>query len=61
MNTTNKEIKEKEERLLSFKQEVEGLRDISNAEEYAKQLAHLFLCQPYRLAIGLDRQLAPVR
>jgi len=43
MNTTNKEIKEKEERLLSFKQEVEGLRDISDAEEYAKQLAHLFL------------------
>jgi len=43
MNTTNKEIKEKEERLLSFKQEVEGLRNISDAEEYAKQLAHLFL------------------
>jgi hypothetical protein len=43
MNTTNKEIKEKEERLLLFRQEVEGLRDISDAEEYAKQLAHLFL------------------
>ena len=43
MNTTNKEIKEKEERLLSFKQEVEGLRDIFDAEKYAKQLAHLFL------------------
>lgn len=43
MNTTNKEIKEKEERLLSFSQEIEGLRDISDAEEYAKQLAHLFL------------------
>ena len=43
MNTTNKGIKEKEERLLSFKQEVEGLRNISDAEEYAKQLAHLFL------------------
>jgi hypothetical protein len=43
MNTTNKEIKEKDERLLSFKQEVEGLRNISDAEEYAKQLAHLFL------------------
>jgi len=43
MNTTNKEIKEKEELLLSFKQEIEGLRDISDVEEYAKQLAHLFL------------------
>lgn len=43
MNTTNNEIKEKEERLLSFKQYVEGLRNISDAEEYAKQLAHLFL------------------
>ena len=43
MKTTNKEIKEKEERLLSFKQEVEGLHDITDAEEYARQLAHLFL------------------
>lgn len=43
MNTTNREIKEKEERLLSFKKEVEGLRNIADAEEYAKQLAHLFL------------------
>ena len=43
MKTTNKKIKEKEERLLSFKKEVEGLHDITDAEEYARQLAHLFL------------------
>ena len=43
MNTTNKEIKEKEERLLSFKKEVEKLHDITDVEEYARQLAHMFL------------------
>lgn len=43
MKTTNNRIKEKEERLLSFKKEIEGLHDITDAEEYAKQLAHLFL------------------
>jgi hypothetical protein len=43
MKTTNKEIKEKEERLLSFKKEVEKLHDNTDVEEYARQLAHLFL------------------
>ena len=41
----------------------EDIRDMSSYYRLRspKQLAHLFLCQPYRLAIGLDRQLAPVR
>ena len=42
MKTTNKEIKEKEERRLSFKQEIEKLKNTADEDEYAKQLAHIF-------------------